>query len=475
MLTNDKKQILDQIISNFSKEEIAWSSGYLSGFIADEAPSKAVKAIPNLTILYVTETGNAKFLATEINKKLKAAKINAKMKDVQQYRLNDFAKEQNLILITSTHGDGEIPDSGKKFEAHLNDNDLDLSKLKFITVALGDRNYPLFCESGKIFENRLIELKATKIADRIDLDLDFENSIPQIFETITASFTGEKVETVAKSTSTQTNFSGTVLTNVNLNDIGSDKETYHMEISVDDGEIDYAPGDSIGILLGNEELKVEGAITPRLYSIASSKNEHGNEVHLTVSLLKYKDDKGNDIRGLFSGHLAKLKEGDNVKFYVSRNRAFKLPEDNKDIIMVGPGTGVAPFRSFIAERNYSGAEGKNWLFFGERTFQNDFLYQSEWQDHLSSGVLTKLDLAFSRDQKEKIYVQDRIRQNAEELYKWLESGAYFYVCGDKENMAKDVEKSLLELIAAQGKKSPEDAQEYLNNLSGEGRYLKDVY
>ena len=224
-----------------------------------------------MTILYVTETGNAKFLAGELNKKLKAAGVNAKMKDVQQYRLNDFAKEQNLILITSTHGEGEIPDAGKKFEKHLMDNDFDLSKLKFVTIALGDRNYPLFCEAGKIFENRLLELKASKVTDRIDLDLDFENSIPQIFETITASFAGEKIETVAKSTSTQSNFSGTILTNVNLNDIGSDKETYHMEISVDDGEIDYAPGDSIGILLGNDELKVEGTITPRLYSIASSK------------------------------------------------------------------------------------------------------------------------------------------------------------------------------------------------------------
>ena len=182
------------------------------------------------------------------------------------------------------------------------------------------------------------------------------------------------------------------------------------------------------------------------------KNEHGNEVHLTVSLLKYKDDKGNEVRGLFSGYLANLKEDDNIKFYISRNRSFKLPDDNKDIIMVGPGTGIAPFRSFIAERNYNGAEGKNWLFFGERTFQNDFLYQSEWQDHLDSGVLTKLDVAFSRDQEEKIYVQDRIRQNSEELYKWLENGAYFYVCGDKENMAKDVEKYPIRINCYSGQK-----------------------
>ncbi len=500
MLNNDKKQILDQILASFSKEEIAWSSGYLSGFVTNGATeNKAVKAIHNLTILYVSETGNAKFLAGEINKKLKAFGINAKLKAVEQYRLTDFAKEHNLVLITSTHGDGEIPEAGKKFYQYLAENPLDLSKLKFLVIALGDRNYPLFCEAGKIFENKLEALKATKINDRIELDLDFENSIPQIFNVITSTFSGEKVENnAAKITSTHSNFSGTVITNVNLNDVGSTKQTHHIEIASDNDEINYEPGDSVGILLGNDELKIEGdlqplalplatssqtqnlplnkgKLTPRLYSIASSRNEHGNEVHLTVSLLKYFDDQGNEVEGLFSGYLSRLKAGDKINFYISRNRNFKLPEDEKDIIMVGPGTGIAPFRSFIAERNYRNSTGKNWLFFGERNFQSDFLYQSEWQDHLTSGVLTNLSVAFSRDQKEKIYVQDRIKENAQQLYQWLENGAYFYVCGDKENMARDVENTLLSVIESEGKKSPESARKYLHDLSNEGRYAKDVY
>lgn len=477
MLNNEKKKLLDQIIASFSKEEIAWSSGYLSGFVAEnQIAAPNIKTITNLTILYVTETGNSKFLASEINKKLKASKSQTKLKDILQYRASDLVKEENILLITSTHGEGEIPEAGKEFFKFLQENKPDLSKIKFLTVALGDRNYPLFCEAGKIFEEEFSKLKAQKISDRIELDLDFENHLEEVFNKVVAGFSGEKIAAgLPAATTTKNEFIGTILSNINLNDIGSSKETYHIEIAACDGEINYEPGDSIGILLGNDELKIEGKITPRLYSIASSKNEHGNEVHLTVSLLRYVDKDGKKVEGLFSGHLSRLKEGDKIKFYLSRNRNFKLPDDEKDIIMVGPGTGIAPFRSFIAERNYRCAAGKNWLFFGERNFQTDFLYQSEWQDYLSSGLLTKLDVAFSRDQKEKIYVQNRLAEKGAELFKWLENGAYFYICGDKENMAKDVENTLLNIIANEGKKSPEAAKEYLNNLSNEGRYLKDVY
>ncbi len=491
MLPTEKKQILDQIISSFTKEEIAWSSGYLSSFVTDhKTENKSAKLVKDLTILYITETGNSKFLAGEIAKKLKVEGVHAKLKAADQYRLADFEKEKNLIVIASTHGDGEIPAAGKKFFEHITQNELALASLNYFIIALGDTNYPLFCQSGKDIDARLEKLGGKKLAERIDLDLDFENSIPEIFEKIFNIFghqnwTPQQVRgdtarvchpaLVAGSTSSQKkNFSGKILTNINLNDIGSSKETHHIEIASDD-EIHYEPGDSVGILFGEEEFGVTGKITPRLYSIASSTNEHGNEVHLTVSLLRYIDKDGKEAEGLFSGRLARLKIGDKIDFYISRNRQFKLPADDKDIIMVGPGTGIAPFRSFLAERNYRGSSGKNWLFFGERNFQTDFLYQVEWQAHLESGLLSKLDVAFSRDQNHKIYVQDRIKENAKEVYHWLENGAYFYVCGDKENMARDVEATLLDVIQSEGKISADEARNYLDQLVKEDRYLRDVY
>ncbi len=516
MLPTEKKQILDQIIASFTKEEIAWSSGYLSGFVSDrKTENKSAKLVKDLTILYITETGNSKFLDGEIAKKLKAEGAHAKLKAADQYRLADFEKEKNLIVIASTHGEGEIPAAGKKFFEHITQNELALASLNYLTIALGDTNYPLFCQSGKDIDARLEKLGAKKLAERIDLDLDFENSIPEIFAKIfdifgNQAWTPQQVRgdnavdmrgdnavdmrgdnavdmrgdnagsafpstchpaLVAGSTSSrQKNFSGKILANINLNDIGSSKETHHIEI-VSDDEIHYEPGDSVGILFEGEKEK----LTPRLYSIASSTNEHGNEVHLTVSLLRYIDKNGKEVEGLFSGRLARLKIGEKINFYISRNRQFKLPADNKDIILVGPGTGIAPFRSFLAERNYRNASGKNWLFFGERNFQTDFLYQSEWQAHLESGLLSKIDVAFSRDQNHKIYVQDRIKENAQEIYHWLENGAYFYVCGDKENMARDVENTLLGVIQSQGKIGADEAKDYLDHLVQQDRYLRDVY
>ncbi len=482
MLNNEKQQILNQIIGSFSKDEIIWSSGYLagvasSGQVATGSTATSTNIAKDITILFVTETGNSKFLAGEISKKLKAQGAKIKLKSSQQYRLTDFAKEKNLIVIASTHGDGEIPESGKKFFDHIHQNEFDLGKLNYFVISLGDSSYPLFCQAGKDIDARLEKLKAVKKSDRIDLDLDFENHLEEIFAKVSNAFSDGEAFAIPTSSTPKTGkseYEGEVLTNINLNDDGSTKETYHIEIATDD-ELVYEPGDSVGISLSEETLGVEGPITPRLYSIASSVNEHGNEVHLTVSLLKYKDKDGKEVTGLFSGYLSKLKAGDKIKFYISKNRQFKLPADDKDIIMVGPGTGIAPFRSFIAERNYRGSEGKNWLFFGERNFQSDFLYQSEWQDHLGSGLLTKIDVAFSRDQEEKIYVQDRIKENAKDIYEWISNGAYFYICGDKENMAKDVENTLLEIIQHEGKKTAEEAKEYLVSLQEEDRYLKDVY
>jgi sulfite reductase (NADPH) flavoprotein alpha-component len=217
-------------------------------------------------------------------------------------------------------------------------------------------------------------------------------------------------------------------------------------------------------------------LTPRLYSIASSQLEVEDEVHLTVAHIDY-EAFGFQHQGGASGYLcSRLEEGGEIRVYAENNDNFRLPsEANTSVIMVGPGTGIAPFRAFMQEREAKGDSGKNWLFFGNPNFTQDFLYQTEWQAHLKSGLLSKISLAFSRDQANKIYVQDRMLESGKELFEWLEAGAHFYVCGDAMRMAKDVEAALLAIIEKHGAKSAQEAKQYLLELRKSKRYQKDVY
>ncbi len=217
-------------------------------------------------------------------------------------------------------------------------------------------------------------------------------------------------------------------------------------------------------------------LTPRMYSIASSQAKYADAVHTTVRVVRYHT-HNRDRQGLCSGHLGERADtGAKMPIFLHANANFRLPEDtDTPVIMVGPGTGVAPFRAFLEHRQAHGHNGDNWLFFGEQRSASDFLYKDEFQAMQSDGTLTRLDTAFSRDQARKIYVQDRMKENAAELFAWLERGAYFYVCGDASRMAKDVEQTLLDTIANGKNCSPEHAQEYLNELKKQKRYQLDVY
>ncbi|MAM91711.1 MAG: assimilatory sulfite reductase (NADPH) flavoprotein subunit [Opitutaceae bacterium] len=217
-------------------------------------------------------------------------------------------------------------------------------------------------------------------------------------------------------------------------------------------------------------------LTPRLYSIASSKAEVDEEVHLTVAVVEY-EAHGETHLGGASGYLCRrLQDGGTVKVFVKGNDNFRLPADpSAPIIMIGPGTGIAPFRAFLQERVANGVDGDSWLFFGAPNFTEDFLYQTELQDYFKRGQLKRLDLAFSRDQDYKIYVQDRLRERSEELWEWIERGAHIYVCGDATRMAKDVQDALLAIFQERGKLSPEKASEFLKQLRRDKRYQRDVY
>ncbi len=232
----------------------------------------------------------------------------------------------------------------------------------------------------------------------------------------------------------------------------------------------------VGNLSASEFVTVLRKMPPRLYSIASSLRAHPDEVHLTVAAVRYQT-HGRSRRGVASTYLAdRVEIGEKVPVYVAGNKHFKLPASgDTPIIMVGPGTGIAPFRAFVQERQCRGSEGKNWLFFGDQHFTTDFLYQLEWQEFLEDGLLNRLDLAFSRDQKHKIYVQHRMLENGRQLWDWLEDGAYFYVCGDASRMASDVHEALITVVEKEGGHSREGAEEYVRQLQKAKRYVRDVY
>lgn len=572
MLADIKLKAFRDLVKDATKDELIWMNGFISALAGGlaavpetEAGSKATTTsiLTGSTIVYGTETGNSKKLAMDFSNRLKKQGVLAKVKSLDQYKPADLAKESCLLVVISTQGDGEPPAAAKKFYDYILQNELSLSSLKYSVLALGDTSYPLFCQAGEEVDTRLNKLGAQRIIDLKKCDVDYEddaqawlNDIIAKATTTTAAAPAAKTEVKAPAPKGGKKiYDGVISASFNLNDIGSAKETYHIEITTEE-EVVYEPGDSIGFVAQNnpdtvakilELLQVDSThvlqykeqaypaqelltrkvniqylpervvqkyarliakeipsvkmdlldllriypaeknvvvqevidilehIAPRLYSISSSITAHGpNEVHITVARSMFKVDN-NTRFGLCSDYLSLLNEGDKVQFYVQKNNSFRLPAADQDLIMIGPGTGVAPFRSFLFEREAQGAEGRNWLFFGDQHFVSDFLYQTELQTFLETGVLTRLNTAFSRDQQHKVYVQHKMQQQSIELFNWLENGASVYICGAKDPMSTDVEEALVNIIATQKDINKTEAGNYLHSLKEAGRYHKDVY
>jgi sulfite reductase (NADPH) flavoprotein alpha-component len=563
MLSETKYLLLQQLVKNASNEEIIWTKGYLAGYldkndIAVQTPVKAAEVGVKPLILYGTETGNSKKVASQLLTTFKKNKIQAKAVDVFQYDLSKLEKEALVIFVISTQGEGEFPQNAQPFYEKLLSSTASLDKVSFAVFGLGDSSYPLFCNAGVLLDEVLEAKGAKRLLPLVKSDVDYaddviqwETDLQKVFQNqqVTPS---EIVKTVA-ATGHKKNYTGQISHKIVLNDRGSNKETYHIEITSED-EIVYEPGDALGVIPKNDDLVVEQIlayfkeegnreitikeqkntlslwlktlnvkglskrsiaqiselletsitlekadlidiltsvpkpnelkieqiiglllpIAPRLYSISSAAAAHDGQVHLTVNLNQFTVD-GQIKTGLASQFLAEYPKDMELEFYIHKNQNFRLPSDEKDIIMIGPGTGIAPFRSFLAHRDATGAEGKNWLFFGEQHFVSDFYYQTEIQEWLATGLLNQFDVAFSRDQKEKIYVQDRIAEKANEFNKWLENGASLYVCGQKNPMSTDVENTIVEVIASQRNISSTQARQVLEQLEIEGRYQKDVY
>ncbi|MBR0580559.1 assimilatory sulfite reductase (NADPH) flavoprotein subunit [Bacillus altitudinis] len=593
--SQEQAELLNQLLPTLTDQQKIWLTGYLSAQAAlagseavTPAPSAAASAQPvskDVTVLYGSQTGNSEGLAKKTAQHLEEKGFQVTLSSMSDFKPNNLKKINNLLVIVSTHGEGDPPDNALSFHEYVHGRRAPkLDHLSFSVLSLGDSSYEFFCQTGKEFDERFEELGGTRLFDRVDCDLDYDEPFSEWLQGVASSLSeGEAVSlpqesaganSTAVSEYSRTNpFYAEVLENINLNGRGSNKETRHLELSLEGSGLVYEPGDSLGIyptndpalvdeliqtcgwnaeesvtvhkngdtlplkdaltshfeitvltkpllqkiaeltkseslhaLLeeGNEEkLKeyiagrdlvdaardfgpFEGTaadftsilrkIPARLYSIASSLKANDEEVHLTIGAVRY-DAHGRERQGVCSILCAeRLQPGDTLPVYIQHNQNFKLPQDpDAPIIMVGPGTGIAPFRSFMQEREEMGVNGKSWLFFGDQHFVTDFLYQTEWQKWLKDGVLTKMDVAFSRDTEEKVYVQHQMKKQSKELFEWLEQGAYVYICGDEKHMAHDVHNTLLSIIQEEGAMSKEKAESYLANLQQQKRYQRDVY
>lgn len=479
-------------MASASHEQKIWLAGYMSGQVGAGAGATEGDSLkPAVMIYYATETGNSKGLSLQMMKAIKAAGYKVKNSAVNRVKAKDIDPSAFAIFIASTHGEGDPPESAVPFFNEMRGaKDGLLKGLNYAVAGLGDSSYEIFCGAASDLDKELVRLGASAFQDAALFDVDYASHTPSWIENtvkamnaligasapagaaVATAIADEQIVRTGKGYTRLEPVVGRVKHIVNLNDIDSAKDTYHIEIEYED-EIFYSCGDAAGIIVPEDQNG--GDPSPRLYSIASSPSYHEGEVHLTVALAKYKNDDGSMGYGIYSKYLADLKEGDEVTFYIHQNQMFNLPGDDKDIIMIGPGTGIAPFRSFVYERNERGASGRNWLFFGDQHMHCDFLYQAEWQEHLATDALSRIDLAFSRDQDHKIYVQDRLRASAKDLIEWIDGGAIVYVCGSKDPMSKDVDAALIEIIAQEKSMSAEGAADFLADMVERDRYLKDVY
>ena len=569
----------------FTGDQKSWLSGFLAGMqsakaIAGSQTSVAgALAAPVLNILYGTQTGNAEGLAMDAAIVARAQGFDAVVQGLDDVTVDAFSGMKRVIVTIATYGEGEMPDNAGLFWESIYSADMPrLPDMQFGILALGDTSYDEFCQAGKLLDTRLEQLGATRLVDRLDCDVDYEDIADEwINKTIPLANSGNVivpgVETspqVVKSIWNRKNpYPAKVSVNKLLSGPSSGKEIRHYEIDLADSGLTYETGDALNVMPINdgvlvkkltERLSVDhdivlegqeksiadllthqyeistpsrnliaaveaqakhekfshvlkngdkealadflwgkdtldllnlnseitftadeflGLLKPlqhRAYSISSSPSKHLGSVHLTVASVRWREE-GRDHLGVCSTFLAdRVTANGTAGVFVSPNKAFRIPaNDDAPMIMVGPGTGVAPFRAFLEERQMRGAKGKNWLFFGDQTRDSDFIYEQQLLEMQAVGVLSRLDLAFSRDQKEKIYVQNKMHECSVELYQWLEKGAYFYVCGDATRMAKDVDQALRDIVATQANLSADQATDYVNNLKREKRYLRDVY
>ncbi|OAB40194.1 assimilatory sulfite reductase (NADPH) flavoprotein subunit [Paenibacillus antarcticus] len=600
--SQEQVELLNRLVPTLTESQQIWLSGYFTAtqnsnttlHTATEVTTVITTDSPvaisrEVTVLFGSQTGNSQGLAKALTIKLEQLGFQVTLSSMSDFKSNTLKKVKNLLIVASTHGEGTPPDNAIPFYEFLHSKRApQLEDLQFSVLALGDSSYEFYCQTGKDFDKRLEELGGKRLSTRVDCDLDYDDSAADWIENVLANL-NKKLESTGPAQGTTLTETGTVaeqsaysrtspfkaevLENLNLNGRGSDRETRHLELSLEGSNFHYEPGDCVGIypenslslveslienmgwkpeelvsvnkkgeerslreaLLNNFEITVltkplleqaaklssnksleelvepghevelrnyldgrdlldlvqdfspwKGTVQefvsilrkmpPRLYSIASSSKARPDEVHLTIRTVQY-ESHGRERYGVCSTQCAeRLEPGEQLSMYIHHNPNFKLPANSDTpIIMIGPGTGVAPFRAFLEEREESSAEGKAWLFYGDQHLLTDFLYQLDFQRWVKEGVLTRMDVAFSRDTDKKVYVQHRMLEKSRELYQWLENGASVYICGDEKHMAHDVHNTLITILEQEGGKSTEEAVAYLNDMQQQKRYQRDVY
>ena len=581
----DEQQLvtLKTALTDLSSSQMAWVSGYLAGLGAAGAPAPVPTrdSATGLTILYGSQTGNARSVAEQLGGQALAMGLGARVVSATDFRPRGLSKERVLLLVVSTQGEGEPPESALELHAFLNGKRAPrLEQLRYAVLGLGDSSYEFFCQAAVAFDERLAELGARRLESLRCCDLVYEtdanawssNALEAVSELTrergaeVVAFPGVRLGAATRSRKDHP-YIATLLENRRITTNDSASDVHHLALAIDPRALSYEPGDSLGVwfrndpglvdeilaacaldgdssvvlngkalalrralserleltqlhptvaagwgqLVGSEALqdlskdacalrtysaerqfidllaehpgRVDAAsvagllrpLQPRLYSIASSQAEYEDEVHLTVCALHYPA-RGRVHKGAASGYLCeRLGEEEPLQVYVVENPVFRLPDDGDvPVIMVGAGTGVAPFRAFLQQRGANGDAGRNWLIFGNRHFQRDFLYQLEWQAQRKAGLLDKVSLAFSRDTQDKRYVQHRLKEQGAEIYRWLQEGAHFYLCGST-GMGREVQEALVDLVAREACLSEEAARDSIENLRREGRYQRDLY
>jgi sulfite reductase (NADPH) flavoprotein alpha-component len=570
---------LQQALEGLNSEQLVWASGYLAALASYQPKLKpAANESPTLTVLYATQSGNARSVAEQLADQLQESGYSPRLVSAENYRPRDLAKEKLLIVVISTQGEGEPPESAYGLFKHLESKrSASLSDLHYAIFGLGDSSYDQYCEAGKTLDRLLDEHGAKRLLDRVDADVDFQQQAETWQQQIQQQVKQHQPEDQARVIPLQraapvrydrnNPYQAELLERRRITTDDALSEVHHLSFEIDPQAIRFQPGDALGlyfrndqalieellsltslcgetkVAIGGDELSLNQALSERLeltqlhpsvvkawssladnpslsdlsndieplrkfvsdrqfidlvsafpaevdaqglvkllhhqqsrlYSIASSQQAIEDEIHLTVATLQYQSHGRNHLGGASGDLTQRLKESERLGVYVVENPSFRLPQSTDSaVIMIGAGTGIAPYRAFLQQQESLGSHHRNWLVFGNRHFHRDFLYQTDWLNYRKSGLLDRISLAFSRDNRERTYVQARLYEEGAELYHWLQEGAHLYVCGGVE-MERGVNQSLLAIAQTHGGHDEASAADYIESLRTQGRYQRDVY